>query len=198
MDDGGDVPGESDDSREQVIAACEDSGNGIRLTWSDGYESWYHYIWLRDCCHCPDCGDCYSSKRYLVPGDLDLNIRPASISISAGRGFEVTWAPDGHQSCYDPAWLRRNSYDAESRRARRHKPKLWDSRISSGPPSVDYNRAAQDDSTRLELCRNLRDWGFVVVTGGLAERGGVAKVANLIGDLGRERLRQDFRSFTVQ
>ncbi len=172
------------DVSEQAIEAYEDTGTGLRLTWNDGHESFYHYIWLRDCCHCDECGDCYSSKRFLVPCDLDLNVHPRRVNISPDGTLEVTWSPDDHQSVYQPAWLRQNGYDAESRRARRHRPELWDHRISAELPSVDFERAAEDDATRLELCRMLRDWGFVVVTGGAAEPGAVAKVANLIGDLG--------------
>lgn len=169
---------------EPAIAITREAGTGLHITWTDGFQSFFHFIWLRDCCHCADCGDCYSSKRFLVPCDLDLNVRPGAVDIAPDGKLAITWAPDNHQSAYDSAWLRHNSYDAEIRQTRRHKPTLWDSTVSSDLPSVDYQTAVRDEATRLTLYRKLRDYGFVVLCGGPAEPDSVAEVASLVGDLG--------------
>ena len=56
------------------IAAASEQPKGLALSWSDGHTSFFHHIWLRDCCHCAACGDCYSSNRLLLPCDLSNHL----------------------------------------------------------------------------------------------------------------------------
>ncbi len=158
--------------------------DGLNLEWSDGYRSFFHALWLRDCCYCEKCGDSYSSKRYLMPQDIPLDI-PARVAELGADGFlSITWDHDGHVSRYDPGWLRRHCYDETARAQRFQQPILWDAAIGEALPKVTFEAAHNDDQTRLDLYRKLRDYGFVVVTGGPRAAGGIEAVASLIGDLG--------------
>ena len=158
--------------------------NGLTLGWSDGHASFFHAIWLRDCCYCASCGDTYSSKRYLVPSEIAARPRIGAAKIDAEGHLSIRWQDDDHASHYDAAWLRRHCYDDESRRARFHQPLLWRSAIADSIPSVDFGAAQGDQRLRLELYRKLRDYGFVRVSGGRAEPGALEAVAQLIGGLG--------------
>ena len=166
------------------ISHVTEQSNGLTLSWTDGHESFFHFIWLRDCCFCQACGDSYSSNRFMVPSDLALDVRPTAVAAPGDGQLIITWAPDGHASRYDANWLRLHCYDDESRNERRHDPILWDAQIIASMPDVDYEAARDSNSDRLDLYRKLRDYGFVIVRNGPKEPGSVERVANMVGDLG--------------
>ena len=86
---------------ESAIVETRELDNGIEITWSDGFKSFFHSIWLRDCCYCEHCGDTYSSKRYIVPSDIPLDIKPNSVAVDADGNLSIAWQPDNHASQYD-------------------------------------------------------------------------------------------------
>lgn len=169
---------------ELVITHLEQQADGLKLRWSDGHQSFFHAIWLRDCCYCDRCGDSYSSKRFVMPNEIPADIRIGKVAINPRGELSIRWQPDEHASRYDPRWLRQNCYDDDARQARFHQPVLWHSEIATSIPSVSLAAAQNDEQKLLELYRKLRDFGFVRVTDGLDEPGGVEAVARLIGDLG--------------
>ncbi|MCP4334561.1 MAG: DUF971 domain-containing protein [Gammaproteobacteria bacterium] len=171
-------------SLEPGITSTTSADNGLNITWSDGHASFFHFIWLRDCCYCEQCGNTYTSKRYLVPSDIPLDIKPGSVQVDVDGNLQIQWSPDDHTSHYDAAWLRQNCYDDASRATRFQQPILWDAKISERPPRVSFDKARNDDECSMDLYRKLRDFGFVVITGGPNEPGSVEAVANLIGDMG--------------
>lgn len=172
-----DTTGASDTRLESI----ESDNEGLMLAWSDGHRSFFHYLWLRDCCYCETCGDSYSSKRFVTPLDVPLDVAAESAQIDAQGDLEITWRPDGHGSRYTADWLRRHCYDDASRQLRFNNPRLWAAEIVDHMPAFEYDAAARDEYTRLDLYRRLRDYGFVVVRN---VRGGVEQAASLIGDLG--------------
>ena len=64
---------------EEVGFSLED--NGVRIDWPNGQQSFFHHVWLRDCCYCETCGDTYSSKRYLKPSDVPLDVAPQKVQL---------------------------------------------------------------------------------------------------------------------
>ena len=174
------------------IISVERHADAVTVDWSDGHSSLFHHVWLRDCCYCASCGDSYSSKRFIVPCDVPIDVNPATIEIMESGELGITWDHDGHESRYDPQWLRRNCYDDEMRAARFQQPILWDSAIGKDIPRISYEAASIDETQLLDLYRKLRDFGFVVVTGGSTRANGVEAVANLIGDLGDSAYTQIF------
>ncbi len=166
------------------IVNCTRDEAGLSLRWSDGHRSRFHALWLRDCCYCETCGDSYSSKRYVVPSDIPLDIEIESAEIDGRGRLRIVWRQDAHVSLYQPDWLRRHCYDESARQARFHQPLLWDQDLGAALPKVSFAAAQADEHACLELYRRLRDYGFVVVTDGPAEAGGIEAVAGLIGELG--------------
>lgn len=169
---------------ELAIREIQPQAGGLTLVWSDGHASFFHHVWLRDCCYCDQCGDSYSSKRFVVPSDIPLDARADKATLTVHGELCIVWQHDHHVSHYDPRWLRAHCYDDAARTARFHRPLLWDSGAAESIATVAYDTARSDDVQRLDLYRKLRDFGYVVVTGGPAEAGGIESVANLIGDLG--------------
>lgn len=64
-------------------------------------------LWLRDNCPCSLCRDPYTGQKLVQVTDLheDLAIRSAELVGDSGA-WDVVWAPDGHRSRYESAWLR--------------------------------------------------------------------------------------------
>ena len=158
------------------------AGNGIGVSWPDGHESFFHHLWLRDCCYCELCGNSYSSKRYLKPSDIDLDICPNTLALVPSGELAITWS-DGHASRYKLDWLRENCYSDAARVQRFHRPTTWNSDISNALPTVNYLQAKQSHEARLDFLGKIRDYGFVVVRGGPREENAVETVANLVGEV---------------
>jgi gamma-butyrobetaine dioxygenase len=169
---------------ELMISSLAPGDGGLTLGWSDGHQSFFHAIWLRDCCYCEHCGDSYSSKRFLVPHQIAVDTVIDRAEIDPQGNLEIHWRPQAHVSRYDASWLRSNCYDDEARRARFHQPFLWRAGIIESIPTVDFKAARDDDDQRMGLYRKLRDFGLVHITSGPAEPGAVEVVAKLIGGLG--------------
>ena len=89
-----------------------------------------------------------------------------------------------HSSRYQSDWLRRYRYDREARSHRFHRPTIWNHQIIDRLPKIDFVSAEQSETSKFELYRMLRDFGFVVVTRGPGISGSVQRVAELIGELG--------------
>ena len=158
--------------------------DGIRVSWADGHASFFHHVWLRDCCYCEACGDSYSSKRFFVPGDMPPAPVARDAVIDGDGALSIAWEADGHRSRFDPAWLRQHCYDVRSRQARRARPTLWDAGLEADLPRAELASATRSDSARMDLYRKLRDYGLVIVHGAPARPGFIREVVALVGEMG--------------
>ena len=156
--------------------------NGLEISWSDQSTSFFHFIWLRDCCYCAECGDSYSSKRHIVPSDIPADIHVENMAFD-NDALTVSWSGDGHVSRYTGEWLRRNRYDEQSLKERFHQPVLWSSDLNIDTLRITFADACNTDEGRMRLFRTLRDYGLAIVTEGDCEPGSVKHVAGLIGEL---------------
>ena len=130
------------------------------LDWVDGHRSTFHYIWLRDNCDCPVCGDpTHGEKRFRIV-DVPVDIEPLSVRWHSGNALEILWKPNGHRSIYNASWLRQHCYSATERRHRQHQPILWDSQIVTSLPQIAYEEVRTGDKSRLQLLEHLRDYGI--------------------------------------
>lgn len=131
----------------------------------DGTETKFHYIWLRDNCHCDSCYFDTTKQRLLNSATIDADIVPASVSVSTSA-IDITWSQDGHVSTYLKDWLKRHAYypplvaaDAkvagESELLARQYWKTAD--MEKFMPTVDFNAVmASSDETDGESA--IKDW----------------------------------------
>ncbi len=153
----------------------------MSLTWSDGRRSIFHYIWLRDNCTCRHCGDRSGGHRYLELNDVDAEIAPAKISLSADGSLIIEWQGDNHVTQYSPTWLRAHCYSVEARTERQHKPVLWDAALSGKSPLWNYPDISQDKKVRFRMFEQIRDYGFAFISNVPAEENEIARLAGLFG-----------------
>jgi gamma-butyrobetaine hydroxylase len=164
---------------DQIRQFRQDRGRLV-VDWADGHHSVFHYIWLRDNCHCPLCRHT-NGQRLLDTAAIPADIAPARVSQTPGGAIEIEWAAGGHNSQYEPAWLRAHCYSAAARAERRTTPTLWGAEIAGRLPRADYaGIAGQEDALRDWLAA-IERYGFALLYGVPAAPGMVLEVVKLFG-----------------
>ena len=158
-----------------------ENGRGLAITWSDGIRSFFHFVWLRDCCYCEVCGDCDDSLREFVPCEMPDDLRPIRWSVTPDDVLRIEWHPDSHVSQFAGEWLHAHRYDDDARPARRAKPVLWDSSLDAKRATFDFQAVSAHDEDRISMYRAVRDLGVAVIRNGPREPRSVIKVASLVG-----------------
>lgn len=170
-------------SKPYQISDIQQDRRNLFLDWNDGHRSTFHYLWLRDNCYCPVCGDPkHGEKRFRIV-DVPLDIEPLLVSWDSGNELEIIWKPDSHKSIYDARWLRQHCYSATEREHRQHRPILWDKNIVTTLPRVDYKDVQSDDKSRLQLLEKLRDYGICFVRNVATHQGALEAFAQSFGPL---------------
>jgi gamma-butyrobetaine dioxygenase len=123
----------------------------------------FHALWLRDNCPCPECR--HESGQRL----LDTRALADDLSVVSVDGSTVRFS-DGHESTFDPEWLRAQAGEAEPRVRR-----LWGAEIQDALPAVPF------DSPLRDWLAAVDELGFAILTGGPTEPETVTRVAERFG-----------------
>lgn len=170
-------------SKQYQISKVQQHKEKLLVDWTDGHQSIFHYIWLRDNCYCSLCGDPrHGEKRFRIV-DVPLDIEPLSVSWDSGKALEILWKPDAHKSIYDAEWLRQHCYSAKEREHRQHRPIVWDSNIVTNLPQIAYEQVQTGDVGRLQLLEYLRNYGICFVRNVPTLKGELESFAELFGPL---------------
>lgn len=102
-----------------TITAYEILDEAIRLNWSDGRESMFHHVWLRD--NCPASRHAETWERLEDVLAFDPDVRAVEAILSNDGGISIAWN-DGHRSHFAGDWLRRHCYSEVARHERRPAP----------------------------------------------------------------------------
>ena len=105
----------------QLISRLKDT---LAITWSDGEQSVFHHIWLRD--NAPEGRHPLSGQRLVDVLSYPAEVRPLSADVDQAGQLCVVWWPDEVVSRFDPAWLRENSYNGPAPAEDRWQRTLWD------------------------------------------------------------------------
>ena len=168
--------------------SCRISGIACRrrqlsVRWSDRRETIYHYIWLRDNCGCPVCGDKVSTsgERFFKLTEVPLDIAPEDAFIAEDGTLHIVWRAGGHTSTYDPAWLRAHDFSRPAEIHRPNRPVLWDAALNDNPPEIGYAEASSGDEGLSRLLDLIVDYGFALVRKMPLVAGEVERLAGLLG-----------------
>jgi gamma-butyrobetaine dioxygenase len=152
----------------------------LHVQWADGRNSPFHHQWLRDNCACSDCVYSVTREQVLEIVDIPDDLVPNASFIDPKGCLCVDWH-DGHQSRFDPGWLRAHAYDDESRAERlaaKPRSQLWTANLSL--PVFDYQAIMDDTPTLLNWLLALRDVGLSQVRGMPTEPDSMALIARRI------------------
>lgn len=162
------------------LSAVQVLPDRVQVRWADDRLSPFHHQWLRDNCPCAQCVYSVTREQLVeiidVPEDLDC----LAARIDSQGCLCLDWS-DGHQSRFDPGWLRAHAYDRQSREERRTnkaQSQLWDSHLQL--PVFDYQSLMDDPKALLQWLLALRDTGLTQVRGAPTEPGSLALIARRI------------------
>ncbi len=152
----------------------------LGMSWSDGYLSAFHYIWLRDNCPCSECRHS-SGQRILDTTSIPRSISPKFVSLAENGGVDIVWAHDNHSSRYAAEWLRGHSYSEKGGENQRRQPKLWDAETLRPLPEGSYTNVAAAGASLRTWLTLVSDYGFAILRGVPCVSGIVTDVAELFG-----------------
>jgi len=160
------------------IAAAHRFGDDVVVRWSDGRESPYDALWLRDNCPCTACVNPVTREQVFEITAVPEDLAPARLDVTPGR-LTVHWA-DGHVSPFEAGFLRVHAYDDASRAERRRVKRPWRAERLSAIPTFAYADVAGSDRGLLVWLSALEAEGLTKMVGVPTEPGTVGRIANLI------------------
>jgi gamma-butyrobetaine hydroxylase len=143
--------------------------------------------WLRDNCACSQCRDPRTGQKLFQITDLPDGLAMRSAAPVAGTdAWEVLWAPDGHRSRYESAWL---IAGAEPDERGEDAKRLWGSatelagltRSESGLPECGWDAYTRGDAERLRMLEAVRVLGFCLLRDVPTRDGQVRDVVRTFG-----------------
>lgn len=158
---------------------------GLAVTWDDGYQSRFHWIWLRDHCACAECRHPATRERLFEVWATPLPLTPAEADIERGV-LHLRWRePDGgeHVSLFDPAWLRRRAYDPMSRAGRERQRQSWGAEMAERLPTFKYEKVRQDKEVLAAWADSLLWEGAALIRGAPAQAGELERFVDSVAPI---------------
>lgn len=140
----------------------EQGQNSLTLQWSDGSQTTYDYLWLRD--NCTSAFHASTLERNFDLLSVPETLLPRAATIDDDE-LSIEWAHDGHRSTYTLAWLRDNDYanNTESVSERQFTSTSWNASYLQDIPRQACSSLLNDDAVLLQWLLILQDRGLVLV-----------------------------------
>lgn len=166
----------------ETITATRTDGKLVTITWSDGVESRYHVLWLRE-----NAADSKTVNPLTKEATYDLTVSPDSLQVAlAGLdnagALAVRFEPEGHETIFHPGWLRAHDY-SNGVAAAIHpvETQLWTVADLAEPPTFDGSEILNDDNVLEDWLTALARFGLARLRNVPVAPGTVAEVARRIG-----------------
>jgi len=169
------------DQQRVIIQDIATGPRGITIDWDDGHVSEFHFSWLRDNCRCSDCWHPQAQERLFDALAITSELIPSAVRKDSEGTLIIDW--DGHESIYDPVWLRQHCYSASERARRLVAPTLWNSTLAANPPKVSYESIMSGDAGLANWLKLISEYGFALMHGGPAMPGEIANVVQKLANL---------------
>ena len=179
-------PTTSNDSR-VVCQSILQNQHGVRISWADGHQSFFHSVWLRD--HSPSDLHPTTGQRQIDTFSIPLNIKPTACTLSSCKTkLCVRWADDSSVSEFPLAWLRQHCYSEGERRARSNAKThhvLWDAEVIKMLPYYSFSSFLKDNSVLYAAIEGLVQHGVLFFEGIPATTASTHAIADRIGCIRR-------------
>ncbi|WP_252108424.1 MULTISPECIES: TauD/TfdA family dioxygenase [unclassified Halomonas] len=174
---------------EASIASVSATPRIVTLRWSDGRESRYHSIWLRENAADDTTINPATRERILDLSQLSGWPEVERAEIDAAGALAVTFAPDNSRLRFHPGWLRAHDYDnADDPEAPLVPVTLWHGGPESVADTLDASGLLESDAGSDEEERILKPAlesvlgkGLVRLRGLPTEPGSLEAIARRIG-----------------
>ena len=153
----------------------------LSIIWDHGHQSDFHYLWLRDNCHCAQCLATLTREQVFEICDVPETIRPLEAYICDQHRLIVKWDYAEHVSQFHPGWLLSHCYSDSALKDKQWQAKVWDREsIFQQLPTTQYSAIMQSDEQLLTWLKALKDFGIALVSNVDTEENTLTKVANRI------------------
>jgi gamma-butyrobetaine dioxygenase len=167
------------------LSAATPGVSGVELAWNDGFTAFFHDIWLRDHCACPDCRHPQTRERLVRVIDLPESLPAPEPAITADGSLQLQWPAmpgfEPHQSSFDPGWLRQRADAAAPDPLSVDRRIPWGESLDGRLPEVQHRALMGTEAGLASWLRALDRYGFVILRGGPIAEGEVLRVAERVG-----------------
>ena len=162
------------------ISKLEKNSSYLKVLWSDGEESKFNYMWLRD--NCPSAHDKDSRHRMFNILEVSQNINPKKYLVNNEGQLEIEWSEGDHKSYYDPKWLRENCYTLKNKKEYISPYELWDCSLEKNinSISIEHEEIVSSDEGLIKCLELLHFKGISIVKNAPTEKKSAFKVLNRI------------------
>ena len=163
-----------------TISKVSKNGSALKVEWSDGEESKFNFMWLRD--NCPTAHDKDSRHRMFNILELSKNLNAKNYTINKEGKLEIEWSEGNHTSYYDPKWLRKNCYTLKHKAKYVSPYTLWDNSLQTNLESIsiDHKEIISSDEGLIKWLELLHQKGIAIVKNSPIEKESAFPVLNRI------------------
>lgn len=166
----------------------------LHVTWDDGIESWYPWLWLRDHAHDPGTIHPVTQQRQLDTASLPADLCAAAATADNGIAT-ITWYGDVAPSEVPVDFLCRFR-SPQPARITAPQPVLWDRYgIAAAPVHIDHDRVMNSDAGVHEWLSIVATYGFAIVADTPATAEATEELIRRVGYV-RETIFGGFWQFT--
>ena len=162
------------------ISKIEKNSSYLKVLWSDGEESKFNYMWLRD--NCPSAHDKDSRHRMFNILNISTEINPKKFNVTNDGDLQIEWSEGNHISLYNRKWLRENCYTIKNNKKYISPYELWDSSLEKNLDSViiDHNEIMETEKGLIKWLELLHYKGIAIIRGAPTEDKSALPVLNKI------------------
>ena len=162
------------------ISKVSKKGSTLNVVWSDGEQSNFNFMWLRD--NCPTAHDKDSRHRMFNILEISTNIEPKTCKINNEGKLEVEWSEGNHISYYDQNWLRQNCYTINNNKKYISPYQLWDNSLQKKLKSIsiEHDEIINSDEGLIKWLELLHHKGIAIVKNAPIDKESAFPVLNRI------------------
>ncbi len=153
----------------------------IVVRWNDHKTSSFLPLWLREQCPCRVCHSDITRETLMDVTDIPVDVQAVQVRLDDKGYVVVHWSTDGHASCFNPGWLRANSYDGWAQAVQMKIRPTWDHNFQI--PDFDALQILNDDDHLCEWLTALDTYGLTLVRNVPTQSKAVLEMAKRIGQV---------------
>ena len=142
----------------------------LKIKWSDGEESKFNYMWLRD--NCPTAHDKDSHHRMFNILEVSKDLSVKNFKINDSGSLQIQWSEGDHTSYYDPSWLRNNCYTLKNKSKYISPYNLWNKDLKNEFDTIciEHDEILDTDEGLIKWLELLHHKGIAIVKNAPVEK----------------------------
>lgn len=142
------------------IIAVQQNEHSLFVEWSDGTESQFHHLWLRD--NCPTAFHKDTQERDFDLLSVSEDIYPLSVAV-ADDVLNIEWSEGEHKSCFLQSWLSQYSYSEIAKKRHTTEYQSWDSSFVNNIFHAQYDEVMASDNALFKWMTELDKSGLTLI-----------------------------------